>query len=148
MVSPLVPSSVSRVPLLSLFAMLTPDQSPKSPAGSDPVVPSEHQDHRDHRDLDEKPYYQEETTFSDPLPLPVSKDQPTVYASSISDAGALALEQNPFLDPDVATHWTTVYEKSQYECRHVFDPAFTWSADEERKLVRRLDWHVCLWAVS
>lgn len=54
---------------------------------------------------------------------------------------------NPFADPSVAEYYATVYEKSQYECRHVFDPTLQWSPEEERKLVRKLDWHVCLWAV-
>lgn len=96
--------------------------------------------------LDEKPQYEEATTFSDPVPIP--KEQGRIYAGSISDDDSEALEQNPFLDPDVASHWTTVYEKSQYECRHVFDPSLNWTKEEEKKLVRRLDWHVCLWAVS
>jgi hypothetical protein len=96
--------------------------------------------------LDDKPQYEETTTFGDPVPI--LKDQPHVYASSVSDEESAALEDNPFLDPDVATHWTTVYEKSQYECRHVFDPTFNWTKEEEKKLIRRLDWHVCFWAVS
>lgn len=54
---------------------------------------------------------------------------------------------NPFSDPKVAAHYATLYEKSQYECRHVFDPTLEWSAAEERKIIRKLDWHVCLWAV-
>jgi hypothetical protein len=105
-------------------------------------------DHRSSKEqnLDDKPQYEETTTFGDPVPT--SKDPAHVYASSLSDEESAALEENPFLDPDVATHWTTVYEKSQYECRHVFDPAFTWTKEEERKLVRRLDWRVCFWAVS
>jgi hypothetical protein len=57
-------------------------------------------------------------------------------------------EKNPFADPDIAAYWISVYEKSQYECRHVVDPKLEWTAAEERKLVRKLDWHVCLWAVS
>jgi hypothetical protein len=56
--------------------------------------------------------------------------------------------RNPFSDPDTAVYYATLYEKSQYECRHVFDPTLEWSPAEERKLVRKLDWHVCLWAVS
>jgi len=55
---------------------------------------------------------------------------------------------NPFKDPTVAQHWREVYENSQYECRHVFDPTLTWSEEEEKRLVRKLDWRVCLWAVS
>lgn len=56
--------------------------------------------------------------------------------------------RNPFADPEVAAYYATLYEKSQYECRHVFDPTLEWTPAEERKLVRKLDWHVCLWAVS
>ncbi|EPE06865.1 allantoate permease [Ophiostoma piceae UAMH 11346] len=67
-------------------------------------------------------------------------------ASSSDDGEAFALEKNPFADPRVAQHWREVYEKASYECRHVFDPAITWSEEEEKKLVRKLDWHVCLWA--
>ena len=54
---------------------------------------------------------------------------------------------NPFLDPQVAAHYREVYENSHYESRHVFDPALTWSREEERAIVRKLDWRVCLWAV-
>lgn len=56
--------------------------------------------------------------------------------------------KNPFSDPAVAAHWRDVYEKSRYECRHVFDPEMTWTEEEEKKLVRKIDWRVCLWAVS
>ncbi|KAI1498719.1 major facilitator superfamily domain-containing protein [Biscogniauxia marginata] len=58
----------------------------------------------------------------------------------------LILDNNPFKDPVIAAHWKQVYEKSSYECRHVYDPTLTWSAEEEKRLVRKLDWHVCLWA--
>ncbi|KAH8691994.1 putative pantothenate transporter [Talaromyces proteolyticus] len=65
---------------------------------------------------------------------------------SITNTDISYSDKNPFLDPEVAEYWRLTYEKSQYECRHVFDPALTWSEEEERKLVRRLDWRVCLWA--
>ena len=55
---------------------------------------------------------------------------------------------NPFADAEVAAHYRDLYEHSRYECRHVFDPSLDWTWQEERKLVRKLDWHVCLWAVS
>ncbi|KAL1851439.1 hypothetical protein VTK73DRAFT_9417 [Phialemonium thermophilum] len=54
--------------------------------------------------------------------------------------------KNPFSNPVVAEKWRETYEKSQYECRHVFDPTITWTPEEERRLVRKLDWRVCLWA--
>jgi len=56
-------------------------------------------------------------------------------------------ERNPFLDPDVAEHWRCTYEESKYECRHLFDPRLTWSDEEEKRLVRLIDWNVCLWSV-
>ncbi|CAK7219828.1 hypothetical protein SCUCBS95973_003953 [Sporothrix curviconia] len=66
--------------------------------------------------------------------------------SSSDDGESFALQKNPFADPEVAEYWRGVYENATYECRHVFDPSFTWSEEEERKLVRKLDWRVCLWA--
>lgn len=57
------------------------------------------------------------------------------------------LTKNPFLDPDAAAHWRGVYETAEYECRHVFDPTVTWTEEEEKKLVRRLDFRICTWAV-
>ncbi|KAL2002439.1 hypothetical protein VTN02DRAFT_6780 [Thermoascus thermophilus] len=53
---------------------------------------------------------------------------------------------NIFADPEVAAHYAQLYEKAQYECRHVFDPSLEWTPQEERRLVRKLDRHVCLWA--
>lgn len=55
--------------------------------------------------------------------------------------------ENPFLDTETTEYWRQVYENCQYECRHVFNPKLTWSVREERELIRKLDWKVCLWAV-
>ena len=93
--------------------------------------------------VDDKILYEETTTFSDPLPKSES-----FGSTSESDEESEAFRKNPFLDPDVAEHWSVVYEKSRYECRAQFDPTFTWTKEEEKKLVRRLDWRVCLWAVG
>ncbi|KAI8964175.1 allantoate permease [Daldinia sp. FL1419] len=54
--------------------------------------------------------------------------------------------ENPFLDTETAEYWRQVYEKCQYECRHIFNPKLTWSSREEKELIRKLDWKVCLWA--
>lgn len=55
--------------------------------------------------------------------------------------------KNPFADSEVAERYRIIYEKAQYECRHVFEPTFAWTREEERAIVRKIDWHVCLWAV-
>ncbi|KAF4949650.1 hypothetical protein FGADI_8713 [Fusarium gaditjirri] len=54
--------------------------------------------------------------------------------------------EHPFSDPEVADRWRKVYENAQYENRHRFDPSFTWTAQEEKKLVRKIDLRICLWA--
>jgi len=54
--------------------------------------------------------------------------------------------RNPFKDPKVAEYYRNLYEDAQYESREAFDPEIEWTAAEEKSLVRRLDWHVCLWA--
>src|SRR4051812_30640763 len=55
-------------------------------------------------------------------------------------------DEHIFKDPSVANHWRGVYEKAKYENRHRFDPDFTWTAEEEKKLVRKIDLRIMLWA--
>lgn len=55
-------------------------------------------------------------------------------------------EKNPFSDPKVAKYYKDLYDNSQYECRDAFDPELEWSAAEEKKLVRKLDYRVCAFA--
>lgn len=56
------------------------------------------------------------------------------------------LKKNVFKDPEVAAYYRNLYENSQYECRHVFDPDFEWEPEEEKKLKWKLEYRVCLWA--
>ncbi|KAL2871152.1 major facilitator superfamily domain-containing protein [Aspergillus lucknowensis] len=63
------------------------------------------------------------------------------------DRGEDVPEQlNPFLDPEVAERYARIYDNAEYECRHAFDPTLTWAREEERAVLRKIDWHVCLWA--
>ncbi|KAI5868104.1 MFS general substrate transporter [Durotheca rogersii] len=55
-------------------------------------------------------------------------------------------ENHIFSDPVVAEHWRGVYERARYENRHRFDPDFRWTADEERRLVRKVDKRIMVWA--
>jgi len=81
------------------------------------------------------------------------KDVPALDSTTASeDSGSveeiLALEKNPFLDPEVAAHWRQVYDDAQYECRHAFDATLTWTEEEEKRVIRKIDWRICTWAVS
>ncbi|KAF6820116.1 allantoate permease [Colletotrichum plurivorum] len=55
-------------------------------------------------------------------------------------------EEHAFSDPSIADHWRKVYEKAEYENRHRFDPNYQWSAEAERKLVRKIDKRIMVWA--
>ncbi|TKX22531.1 MFS transporter-like protein 92 [Elsinoe australis] len=50
-----------------------------------------------------------------------------------------------FKDPKVADYWRNVYEKAHYEGRHRFDPNMTWSATEEKRLRRKVDFRIMTW---
>lgn len=68
------------------------------------------------------------------------------YSSSDNENNDSEIGPNPFADPVVAEYYRDLYEKSQYECRSAFDPDFTWTAEEERRLVRKLNWRVAFTA--
>ncbi|CCH47013.1 putative membrane protein [Wickerhamomyces ciferrii] len=51
-----------------------------------------------------------------------------------------------FKDPKTAEYYRKLYESTNYECKDWFDPDYTWTAKEERKLVWKLDWYVTFWA--
>ncbi|KAF3994096.1 hypothetical protein FT663_01596 [Candidozyma haemuli var. vulneris] len=64
--------------------------------------------------------------------------------STDSESQVDSLVSNPFKDPAVAEYYTALYERVQYESRSAFDPEFEWEPEEERKLLRKLDWRVAL----
>ncbi|KAI1120975.1 MFS general substrate transporter [Nemania abortiva] len=73
---------------------------------------------------------------------------PSIHSStrSLPSEEELALKSNPFIDPRVAAQWKQVYDDCKYECRYVFDPTVEWTQEEEKRIIRKLDWRVCLWA--
>lgn len=42
--------------------------------------------------------------------------------------------------------WRQTYEAAKYEGRHRFDPSYKWTAAEEKKLLRKIDLKIMLWA--
>ncbi|KAH3662560.1 hypothetical protein OGAPHI_005812 [Ogataea philodendri] len=61
------------------------------------------------------------------------------------EAGAEHKAKNPFADPEAAERWRKVYEASNYENLPWYDPDFTWTKEEERRLVRKLDLRIFSW---
>ncbi|KAI0887485.1 MFS general substrate transporter [Annulohypoxylon maeteangense] len=72
-----------------------------------------------------------------------SKDEPTAKKPD-EDYGST--DDHVFSDPSVAEKWRGVYEKAKYENRHRFDPNFKWTAEEERRLVKKVDARIMVWA--
>jgi hypothetical protein len=66
----------------------------------------------------------------------ITKDG-VVINTQDSDSGVVT---NPFEDPEIKAYFIDVYEKSKYECRHVFDAELTWTREEEKNVIRKLDW--------
>lgn len=64
----------------------------------------------------------------------ITKDGTIVTTGDVDPA-------NPFSDPQVRDYYISVYEEAKYECRHAFDADATWTEEEERKVVKKLDWH-------
>lgn len=71
-----------------------------------------------------------------------SKENPTessIYSGEEEiDGDYGSYNDHVFKDPQIAEYWRNVYEKAEYEGRHRFDPNFTWSATEEKKLKRKV----------
>ncbi|KAI8947546.1 major facilitator superfamily domain-containing protein [Xylaria longipes] len=67
-------------------------------------------------------------------------------ANSLPSDEELPLKVNPFVNPHVAARWKKVYDDCQYECRYVFDATLEWTEEEEKRVIRKVDWRVCLWA--
>jgi hypothetical protein len=47
-------------------------------------------------------------------------------------------DDHPFKDAANAQYWRDVYQNARYEGRHHFDPSYTWTAAEEKRLVRKV----------
>ncbi|KAK7755506.1 hypothetical protein SLS62_002438 [Diatrype stigma] len=75
---------------------------------------------------------------------PVDADRGSTEDSANEDYGSS--DDHIFSDPVVADRWRQIYEQARYENRHRFDPDCRWTAREETKLVRTIDWRIMIWA--
>ena len=77
---------------------------------------------------------------------PVEKQVPFAQASDSGSSQASksvlphygSCADHPFSDPATAQHWRRKYENAEYEGRHRFNPQYTWEAEEEKRLVKRV----------
>jgi len=84
--------------------------------------------------------------------IPVSRnaDSGSSRASTASTIQHGSTRHHAFSNPQTAEYWRSVYEEAKYEGRHRFDPDFTWTAEEERRLVRKVRFDpllccLCMW---
>ncbi|KAL0942649.1 yil166c-like protein [Colletotrichum truncatum] len=49
-----------------------------------------------------------------------------------------SIEPHVFSNPRRAAHWQQIYENATYEGRHRFDASLTWSAEEEKRLKKKV----------
>jgi hypothetical protein len=76
-------------------------------------------------------------TSSDPDSASI-RDEPPAVAPSVQSDGYGSSSEHTFSDPATADRWRKVYEEANYENRHRFDPDYSWTAAEEKKLVRKV----------
>lgn len=74
------------------------------------------------------------------------QQQIEVTNRELESVSSLEKYDHVFQDPVVAEHYQKLYELCDYECRHHFDPEFTWTKEEETKVVWKNDWYVTFWA--
>ncbi|KAI1213067.1 MFS general substrate transporter [Annulohypoxylon truncatum] len=75
-----------------------------------------------------------------------SKEIPTPTTTTKAEVEYGSTDDHVFSDPAVAEKWRQVYEKARYENRHRFDPEYKWTAEEEKRLVRKIDARIMVWA--
>lgn len=63
---------------------------------------------------------------------------PETRSIEVDKDGYGSNENHVFAEERTAIHWRSIYEKASYEGAHRFDPSYTWTAQEERKLLRKV----------
>lgn len=74
-------------------------------------------------------------------------DSKNTYVLQTLDVDSVYSSDHIFKDSDLADYYIDLYDKSKYECRHLFDPFLDWSSIEEKRITRKNDWNVTLWAL-
>ncbi|EGW31204.1 uncharacterized protein SPAPADRAFT_72059 [Spathaspora passalidarum NRRL Y-27907] len=67
---------------------------------------------------------------------------PSIKSVEISLSESIADSSKKQYDPQVEEYYHKVYSSCNYECYSEFDPQFEWTEDEEKKIVKKLDYRV------
>ncbi|ABN68537.2 allantoate permease [Scheffersomyces stipitis CBS 6054] len=76
----------------------------------------------------------------------VGSDSDSLNQEYDSEEDEIDNSPNPFLDPKVAHYYHTLYEGSEYECRSLYDPDFSWTKREDALVVKKVDGVIALFA--
>lgn len=72
------------------------------------------------------------------VPVTQNSDSGSDNASNTEIPSQGSHGDHVFSDRVTAQYWREVYERAKYEGRHRFDPNYTWTAAEEKRLVRKV----------
>ena len=78
-------------------------------------------------------------TLHSPTNLEKKNEKQDVEIANIEEVG---LEDSVFDDPNLAEYYKP---REDYEGFHRFDPRAVWTAQEEKVLVRKIDWRIMAW---
>ncbi|TFK41501.1 allantoate permease [Crucibulum laeve] len=150
-------ASESPASLASFDAMSSPDVPPVSTLAKDKSTSSSSFSLTDKKSdvdvsIDKKPgSFHTKYDAGDPNDLCDSEPEPFKLTNLLfhrkvykaEDVGAVATRRSVYDDPHLAPHY---WPKSQYENLHRFDPKARWTFEEEKTLLRKIDWKVMFWA--
>jgi hypothetical protein len=70
--------------------------------------------------------------------VPITQTSDSDSSDVSSNAPPSPALDHVFKDPVTEKYWRGVYDKAGYEGRHRFDPDYTWTPEEEKRLVRKV----------
>ncbi|KAJ9478382.1 putative transporter [Pseudozyma hubeiensis] len=86
------------------------------------------------------------SSFTDDEKSSTPRESQSRTESLVDSSIAPLSRSHVFQDEKVAEHWRQLYDSTKYENRHRFDPSFEWTAEEEKKVVRKVDFRILAWS--
>src|SRR5690606_5716464 len=77
--------------------------------------------------------------------IPLSSSNSSAEEYDVEDGEYRSQGRHIFSDEKIAAHWRGIYEEAKYEGRHRFDPEFKWTAEEEKKVLKKIDARIMWW---